>query len=121
MDCPKCVIIKRIDFSSIGVRNKKSLIGVNSTLAASDHYDFTKLSLIPSIIFFINILTTIEDFFYYENVFVLYKDTIFQPSNVIRYSTEFFNTIQLHYTFIPLIFCFYTDGDPDYQITFGSV
>ena len=37
--------------TSTGVRNKKSLVGVNSTLVASDH-DFTKLSLTPSVIFF---------------------------------------------------------------------
>jgi hypothetical protein len=86
--------------TSTGVRNKKSLVGINSTLVASDH-DFTKLSFTPSVIFFIDVPTTIEDSFYRGNVFVSYKDTVFQPSNAIRYATKFFNTIQLHYTFIP--------------------
>ncbi|PKY33751.1 hypothetical protein RhiirB3_395051, partial [Rhizophagus irregularis] len=106
--------------TSTGVRNKKSLVGVNSTLAASDH-DFTKLSFTPLVIFFIDVLTTIEDSFYHGNVFVSYKDIVFQPSNAIRHSTEFFNTIQLHYTFIPPILCLYTDSGPDHRTTFGSV
>jgi hypothetical protein len=106
--------------TSTGVRNKKSLVGVNSTLVASDH-DFTKLSLTPSVIFFINVPTSIEDSFYHGNVYVSYKDTVFQPSNAIRHATEFFNAIQMHYTSIPPIFCLYTDGGPDHRITFGSV
>ncbi|PKY62399.1 hypothetical protein RhiirA4_488807, partial [Rhizophagus irregularis] len=106
--------------TSTGVRNKKSLVGINSTLVASDH-DFTKLSLTPSVIFFIDVPTTIEDSFYHGNVFVSYKDTVFQPSNAIRHATEFFNAIQLHYTFIPPILCLYTDGGPDHRTTFGSV
>jgi len=98
---------------STGIHNKKSLISINSTLIAND-YDFTKLSLTPSVIFFIDVLTTIEDSFYYENVFVSYKDTIFQSSNAIRHATEFFNTIQMHYTFILPIFCLYTNSDSNY-------
>ncbi|CAB4445005.1 unnamed protein product [Rhizophagus irregularis] len=107
--------------TSTGVRNKKSLVNTNSTLVASDH-DFTKLSLISSVIFLIDVPTTIEESFYHENVFVLYKDTIFQPSNAIRHATEFFNVIQMHYiSTIPPILCLYTDGGPDHQTTFGSV
>uniref|UniRef100_U9UFF9 Uncharacterized protein n=2 Tax=Rhizophagus irregularis TaxID=588596 RepID=U9UFF9_RHIID len=60
--------------TSTGVRNKKSLVSTNTTLTASD-YDFTKLSLTPSVIFFIDVPTTIEDSFYHGNVFVSYKDT----------------------------------------------
>ncbi|EXX64701.1 hypothetical protein RirG_140310 [Rhizophagus irregularis DAOM 197198w] len=85
--------------TSTGVRNKKSLVSTNTTLTASD-YDFTKLSLTPSVIFFIDVPTTIEDSFYHGNVFVSYKDTVFQPSNAIRHATEFFNAInaiQTHY------------------------
>jgi hypothetical protein len=80
---------------------------------ASDH-DFTKLSLTPSVIFFIDIPTTIEKSFYCKNVFVSYKDTIFQSSNTIRHATEFFNAIQLHYTFILPILYLYTNGGSDH-------
>ena len=60
---------------------------MNSTLVASDH-DFTKLSLTPSVIFFIDVPTTIEESFYHGDVFVSYKDAIFQPSNAIRHATD---------------------------------
>ena len=82
----------------------------------------TKLSLTPSVIFFIDIPESIEHSFYNGKVFVSYKDTLFQPSNAIRHSTEFYNAIQSHYTpNIPPILCLYTDGGPDHRTTFGSV
>jgi len=104
--------------TSTGVCNKKSLVGVNPTLVANDH-DFTKLSLIPSVIFFIDVLTTIEDSFY---VYLFHiKTPFFNLAMQLDIQLNFFNAIQLHYTFIPPILCLYTDGGPDHQITFGSV
>ena len=107
--------------TSTGVRNKKNIVSTNATLVASD-YDFTKLSLTSSVIFFINIPESIEHSFYNGKVFVSYKDTLFQPSNAIRHVTEFYNAIQSHYNLnIPPILCLYTDGGPDHRTTFGSV
>ncbi|CAG8766718.1 7123_t:CDS:2, partial [Gigaspora margarita] len=54
---------------SIGVQNRCLIVLQESTLATADH-DFSKLFLIPS-------------------VFVLYEDTVFEPSTAIRHSTEF--------------------------------
>ena len=108
--------------TSTGVRNKKSIVGTNTTLVASDH-DFTKLSLTPSVIFFIDVPQTIEHSFYHGKVFVSYKDTLFQPSSAIRHTTEFYSAIQTYYASntIPPILCIYTDGGPDHRTTFGSV
>uniref|UniRef100_U9SXS9 Uncharacterized protein n=1 Tax=Rhizophagus irregularis (strain DAOM 181602 / DAOM 197198 / MUCL 43194) TaxID=747089 RepID=U9SXS9_RHIID len=67
----------------------------------------------------IDVPTIIEDSFYYGNVFVSYKDTVFQPSNANRRATAFFNAIQTHYiSHIPPILCLYTDNG---HTTFGSV
>ncbi|CAB4385605.1 unnamed protein product [Rhizophagus irregularis] len=63
---------------STGVRNRRSMVAQDSILAAADH-DFTKLSLIPSVIFFISIPNDISGSFYDGQVFVSYKDTVFEP------------------------------------------
>ena len=58
------------------------MVAQNSILAAADH-DFTKLSLTPSVNFFISISDDISGSFYNGQVFVSYKDTIFEPSSAI--------------------------------------
>src|SRR2546421_9787386 len=57
---------------STGVQNRRSIVTQNNTLAAADH-DFTKLSLTPSITFFITIPDDISESFYEGQVFVSYK------------------------------------------------
>ena len=81
---------------STGVRNRRSIVTQNNTLAAADH-DFTKLSLTPSITFFITIPDDISGSFYEGQVFVSYKDTIFEPSTAIRHSAEFLNALNVQY------------------------
>ncbi|PKB98665.1 hypothetical protein RhiirA5_403871 [Rhizophagus irregularis] len=94
---------------STGVRNHRSLSTQNNDLNASDH-DFTKLSLTPSVI-------------YNRQVFVSFKDTVFEPSSAIRHATEFQDAIHKMYTSqaSPPILCLYTDGGPDHRCTYGSV
>ncbi|PKY45874.1 hypothetical protein RhiirA4_518110 [Rhizophagus irregularis] len=107
---------------STGVRNRQSLAAQNSTLGAADH-DFTKLSLTPSVIFFVSIPKDISDGFYSGEVFVSFKDTVFESSSAIRHTTEFYNVINTKYTHhtSPPILCLYTDGGPDHRCTYGSV
>ncbi|CAB4442447.1 unnamed protein product [Rhizophagus irregularis] len=108
--------------SSSGIRNKPSLVSANMKLTAFDH-NFTKFSLTPSVIFFCDIPTCISDSFYSRQVYVSYKNTVFQPSSALRHSTEFYKTILQQYDNgnIPEIFLLYTDGGPDHRNTFGSV
>jgi len=107
---------------STGVRNRRSIVTQNNTLAAADH-DFTKLSLTPSITFFITIPDDISGSFYEGQVFVSYKDTIFEPSTAIRHSAEFLNALNVQYApqMMPPILCLYTDGGPDHRCSYGSV
>ncbi|EXX63158.1 hypothetical protein RirG_154950 [Rhizophagus irregularis DAOM 197198w] len=58
------------------------MVAQDSILAAADH-DFTKLFLTPSVIFFISIPDDISGSFYDGQVFVSYKDTVFEPSSAI--------------------------------------
>lgn len=80
-------------------------------MAAADH-DFTKLSIIPSVTFFISISNKISGSFYNSQVFVSYKDATFEPNNAIRHLTEFLNAFNIQYThqMTSPILCLYTDG-----------
>ena len=91
-------------------------------MAASDH-DFTKLSLTPSVTFFISIPNDISGSFYDGQVFVSYKDTVFEPSTAIRHSAEFLDALNIQYRhqIMPPILCLYTDGGPDHRCNYGSV
>ncbi|GBC12013.2 hypothetical protein GLOIN_2v1780244 [Rhizophagus irregularis DAOM 181602=DAOM 197198] len=82
---------------STGMRNRRSLSTQNNDLNASDH-DFTKLSLTPSVIFFVSIPSDISGGFYNGQVFVSFKDTVFEPSSAIRHATEFQDAIHKIYT-----------------------
>lgn len=52
------------------------------------YYDFTKISLIPSVSFVIKILETIEGLWYEGEMHVGYKDAVLQLSSALRHSTE---------------------------------
>jgi hypothetical protein len=107
--------------TSTGVRNRQTLVPENGILAACDH-DFTKLSITPSVIFLCDVPEEIMGSFYNGSVYVLYKDTVFEPSSAIRHCTEFFNILSNHFIDeIPPIICIYTDGGPDHRTTYGSV
>lgn len=107
--------------TSTGVRNRQTLVPEDGILAACDH-DFTKLSLTPSVIFLCKIPKKITESFYDGDVYVSYKNTVFEPSSAIRHCTEFFITLNKHFLDeIPPIICIYTDGGPDHRTTYGSV
>ncbi|CAB4374378.1 unnamed protein product [Rhizophagus irregularis] len=107
---------------STEVCNHQSLAAQNSTLNVADH-DFTKLSLTPSVIFFVSIPKDISDGFYNREVFVSFKDTVFEPSSAIQHTTKFHNVINIKYTYhtSPPILCLYTNRRPNHRCTYGSV
>ncbi|CAG8821300.1 23341_t:CDS:2, partial [Gigaspora rosea] len=54
-------------------------------------------------------------------VYVSYKDTIFEPSNAIQHLTEFLNMLKLQYVYqkmLPILYL-YTDGGPDHHCNYG--
>lgn len=87
------------------------MVAQNGTLAAAGH-DFTKLSLTPSVTFFISIPDDISGSFYDGQVYVSYEDTNFEPNNAIRHLAEFLNTLNIQFKdkMMPPILCLYTDG-----------
>ncbi|RIA86767.1 hypothetical protein C1645_828762 [Glomus cerebriforme] len=78
---------------STGIHNTKSMVSTDAVLVASDH-DFTKLSLTPSITFFIDIPESIEHSFYDGKQLVLH-DIPFETKNPADEETieEFFEII----------------------------
>ncbi|CAG8822448.1 12835_t:CDS:2, partial [Racocetra persica] len=59
----------RLQFCLANATTMRAMYYTESTLAAADH-DFSKLSLIPSVIFFISIPNDISGSFYDRQVFV---------------------------------------------------
>ncbi|GBC10931.2 hypothetical protein GLOIN_2v1780244 [Rhizophagus irregularis DAOM 181602=DAOM 197198] len=109
--------------TSTGVRNKSALTTIDGILNSCDH-DFTKLSLTPSASLFVDISNSISDSFYQGQVYIAYKDTIFQPSSAIRHAIEFYNNYSIQYQDNinkPKILLLYTNGGPDHRCTYGSV
>ncbi|KAF0498879.1 hypothetical protein F8M41_020483 [Gigaspora margarita] len=89
-------------------------------LAIDDRCYETILHL--SCYFFCEVPDNISDSFYSGDVYVGYKNTIFESSNAICHATKFFQTISLKFSNeIPPILCLYTDGGPDHRTNFESV
>ncbi|CAG8620202.1 14781_t:CDS:2, partial [Racocetra fulgida] len=109
--------------TSTGVRNKKMAVLVEIKLFTSD-YDYTKLSLTPSISLFTNIPENPIQSFYSEQVYIVLKDTTFKASSALRHATEFYNSIEQHYSntsSLPEIIIIYTDRGSNHHCNFGSV
>jgi len=106
---------------STGVRNKRTLGSMDINLSACDH-DFTKCSITPSVSLICNVPKDISESFYSGQVYVSYKDSIFQPSSAIRHATEWLSIMKNQYLEeLPEIALIYTDGGADHRNTFGSV
>jgi hypothetical protein len=80
-DKHKISIRKDVAVFTIGVQNQHLMIIQDSILAVADH-DFTKLFLTLLVIFFTLIFDNISRSFYNSQVFVSYKNTMFEPSTV---------------------------------------
>lgn len=66
---------------------KEVIVSLNETFVVGDH-DFTKISLIPSVVLMVNIPDKFEGSWYEGKVCVGFKDAVFKPSSPIRHSTE---------------------------------
>lgn len=102
-------------------RGKQVLVGLNQKLVVGDH-DFTKLSLVPSVNFIVNIPDSIEGTFYSGKVFVGLKNSAFQNSSPICHATELLKTLQSTGTCnTNPVLLLYTDGGPDHRSNYPIV
>ena len=72
---------------SSGVRGKKSIVPLGSTLGALDHDIASKGSLTPSVSLLVDVPEDCCESFYRGQVYVALKDSIFQPSSPFRHAT----------------------------------
>ena len=81
--------------------------------------------LIPSVAFIFNIPNNPTDSFFNGRVFVTCKDKIFEQSSPFRHGAEVCCIIENHHCAEGELkeksLVFYTDGDPDHQVTYGFV
>ncbi|PKY18698.1 hypothetical protein RhiirB3_492222 [Rhizophagus irregularis] len=100
-------------------RGKQVIVSCSKSFIVSDH-DFTKCGIIPSVIMFCDIPTSIEESFYQGKVYAGLKDSIFQPSNPMRHNTELYNLLKNDDIQNPFLFI-YTDGGPDHRVNYLRV
>ena len=80
----------------------------------------TRFSLIPSVVLVVDIPESFKGSWYTGQVHAGFKDAVFKLSSPIRHATELYNTLltEIGTSNILLI---YSDGGPDYRLTYVSV
>ena len=101
--------------------------GLSSTpiaqLKALDH-DFHVAGIIPSVAFFPNIPSCVQDTFFSGCVFVTLKDKVLQPSNAMRHTAELIKVIKGNFSSQlknARVIVITSDGGPDHRLMFLSV
>ena len=100
-------------------RGRQVIVGVGSQLLAADH-DFTKFSIIPSVVLQTEIPEEFSGSWYDGQVMVMLKEGAFEPSSPARHSTEMATIIKQKVPNHPILFI-YSDGGPDHRLTYLSV
>ena len=100
-------------------RGRQVIVSANKIIAAGDH-DFTKFSLVPSVILNVDIPESLEGTFYTGQVYISLKDAAFQASSSLRHCTEMYSILikEMRDKHIMLL---YSDGGPDHRLTYISV
>ena len=68
-------------------RGRRVLVHVGTTFKVGDH-DFTKFSIIPSVVLVVDIPDNIQELWYRGQVHVGYKDAAFEASSPMRHGTK---------------------------------
>ena len=101
-------------------RGRRVLVGRGTTFEVGDH-DFTRMSIVPSVCFIINIPESVGSSWYTGKVLVGLKEAIFEPSSPSRHVAELYDiVITQDFETKPIMFL-YTDGGPDHRLTYLSV
>ena len=100
-------------------RGKQVFVSLQDQFCVGDH-DFTKFGLISSVALEVNIPDTVEGSWYNGNVYIGLKDSVFKPSSPLRHATELCSLLVTRMGDKSILFLF-TDGGPDYRLTYMSV
>ncbi len=99
-------------------RGRRVIVSLQEEFHVADH-DFTRFSIIPSVIFSIDIPDTIEGSWYHGQVCVVFKEAAFQPSSPIRHGTKLSSWLTTIIANKSCLFL-YTDGGSDHRLTYLS-
>ena len=94
-------------------------MSLHETFAVGDH-DFTRFSIIPSVVFHLSIPDSFEGSWYTGKVLVGLKDAVFQASSPLRHAAELHSLLCTRIG-SKSILCIYSDGGPDHRLTYVSV
>ena len=90
-----------------------------TSFQVGDH-DFSRSSITPSVSFLVDIPSSITGSWYDGQVYVLFKDSVFEPSSSSCHAAELGSIPFDKVGESPILFL-YTDGGPDHRLTYASV
>ena len=100
-------------------RGRRVLTAAGSSFLVGDH-DFTKVSIVPSVVLDVSIPDDISGSWYSGQVNIGIKEGTFEASSPLRHVSELYPLIEVHSQSKPILFL-YTDGGPDHRLTYLSV
>ena len=101
-------------------RGRRVLVRAGTTLEVGDH-DFTKFSIVPSVVLVADIPDNIQESWYRGQVLVGFKDAAFEPSSPMRHATELASTLSSDTHLWKSILFLYSDGGPDHRVTYVCI
>ena len=93
---------------------------VSQTETFVGNHDFTRFSIISSVVLQVNIPDSFEGSWYQGKVLVGLKDAVFEPSSQLRHATELHSLLLKTIGYKTILFIF-SDGGPDHHLTYVSV
>lgn len=100
-------------------RGRKVLVSLTQSFEVGDH-DFTKFSIIPSVLLKVDIPDEVSGSWYRGQVHIGLKEAAFEASSPLRHATELYSVLKHEQEGRPILFL-YTDGGPDHRLTYLSV
>ena len=99
-------------------RGKQVLVSLSQSFQVCDH-DFTRFSLIPTVVLRVDIPSSMDGSWYDGQVYVGIKEAVFEPSSALRHASELYNILLTEMGMKSVLFL-YTDGGPDHRTTYIS-
>ena len=100
-------------------RGRRVIVSLQEVFQVGDH-DFTRFSIIPSVLFHTDIPESIDGSWYDGQVCVILKEAVFQPSSPMRHGAELNSWLTTQIGDKSIMFL-YTDGGPDHWLTYMYV
>ena len=94
-------------------RGKQVIVSRGATFAVGDH-DFTKMGIVPSVSFLVDIPENIKGSFYHGKMFVCCEDAVFEQCSPNRHMAELYKIIDDK----PILFLYMTRSDKKGLIAF---